>query len=494
MDLLFGRKPGPAHIPGDRILPLHFFEKSPLVQGNNVAVSLVFDDVLDPEKLRESLEGLVKREGWQRLGGRLRKNAAGKIEWHIPAEFTAERPAIAFAHVDHGMPAASHSAASKIPQPSTRPAVLGDPDNLAELAWEAGYQPGGISDYLTSDRPVLGLRVNSFTDKTIVVLQWQHVAFDALGMQYVVEGWSSMLWGKTDQIPTPCGVDTDPFDALAKGSRPITEQHILSDKRVGMSGLLQWGLGYGVDMLLRAKENRMVCIPETYWRVQFDKALEELRAEAIAKGDDVSKVFLTENDILTAWTIRCIVSSMEMNSDRTVTASIAMSLRKAFEGDLIPPSAEHPYVGNAYGWANVLVKAGDVSSKPLSWLARQVRRAINEQGTRAQHEAYHEMVRTSYSGLPVIVFGDGTMAQIVFSNWSKAGLFDLDFAPARKTPKGDVPCRPSYVQVNHGPIKPADGWFIFGKDDKGNYWSSACRVKGQWAKFQAQIDEDLKDA
>jgi hypothetical protein len=55
-------------------VPLHFFEGSPLVQGNNMAVSLVFDDVLDPEKLRLSLEGLVKREGWQRLGGRLRKN------------------------------------------------------------------------------------------------------------------------------------------------------------------------------------------------------------------------------------------------------------------------------------------------------------------------------------------------------------------------------------------------------------------------------------
>lgn len=85
MDLLFGRKPGPAHIPGDRIVPLHFFENSPLVQGNNFAVSLVFDDVLDPEKLRESFEGLVKRDGWQRLGGRLRKNVRTAASDQIPA-------------------------------------------------------------------------------------------------------------------------------------------------------------------------------------------------------------------------------------------------------------------------------------------------------------------------------------------------------------------------------------------------------------------------
>jgi hypothetical protein len=78
MDKLFGRKPAVALVPTDRVLPLHFFENSPLVQGNNMAVSLVFDDVLDPTKLREALAGLVKRDGWQRLGGRLRKNVCKK--------------------------------------------------------------------------------------------------------------------------------------------------------------------------------------------------------------------------------------------------------------------------------------------------------------------------------------------------------------------------------------------------------------------------------
>ncbi|BDD59162.1 hypothetical protein MPDQ_001954 [Monascus purpureus] len=491
--VLFGRKPAVEPVPGDRVVPLHFFENSLLVQGNNMAVSLVFDAVLDPEKLRQSLEGLVKREGWQRLGGRLERNASGQIEWHIPAEFTAERPAISFAHVDHGVPSASHPAASRIPKPTTWPAIVGDPDDLEDLAWGPSYKPGGINDYLNSDLPVLGLRVNSFTDKTIVVLQWQHVAFDAIGMQYVVEGWSAMLWGKTVEIPTPCRVDSDPFDSLARGSRPTIEEHILADRKVGLGGMLKWGLGYGVDMLLRTKENRMVCVPETYWRPQLEKAMEELRAEAVVKGEDASKVFLTENDILTAWILRCVVSQMGINPDRTVAASIAMSLRKAFEGDLIPASTKHPYVGNAFGWANVLVSAGEVTSKPLSWLARQVRRAINEQGTRAQHEAYYAMVRTSGMGLPIVIFGNGDLAQVGFSNWAKAGLFDLDFSPARKGPKGDsVQCRPSYIQENHGPVKPADGFFILGKDEKGNYWTSACKVKGQWKKFEEQLKKDFE--
>ena len=74
MAFLFGRKPVVQTFEGDKVLPLHFFENSLLVQGNNMAVSIVFEEVLCPEKLRDALEGLIKREGWQRLGGRLKKN------------------------------------------------------------------------------------------------------------------------------------------------------------------------------------------------------------------------------------------------------------------------------------------------------------------------------------------------------------------------------------------------------------------------------------
>ncbi|KAJ6124804.1 Transferase [Penicillium samsonianum] len=175
----------------------------------------------------------------------------------------------------------------------------------------------------------------------------------------------------------------------------------------------------------------------------------------------------------------------------TVECSIGKCLvRKPFEGDLLPASTDHPYVGNAFGWANVLVTAGDITSKPLSWLARQVRHAINEQGTRAQREAYYAMVRTSGTDLPIIVFGEGGMAEVGFSIWSKAGLFNSDFSPARRGPRDDsLPCRPSHVQENHGPVKPGDGFFILGKVGKGNYWTSACKWKGRWAKFEEQLKD-----
>lgn len=335
--LLWGQPAVPI-VPTDRIVPLHFFENSPLVQGNNLAAALVFDEVLDAEKLRSSLEALVKRDGWQRLGGRLRKNvnnplsppqhpqltppqSSGAIDWHLPTTFSPSRPPLTFSHVIHTQPTTSHPVARLIPFPSANglPSVVGNPDDLASLAWEEGYQPGGITDYLTTDRPVLGLRVHSFPDKTLVVLQWQHVAFDALGLGYVVENWARILHGRADEVPTPCARDGDPFEVLASGTRAAGERHVLADRQIGLWGMLKWGMGSGVDMLVREKENRMVCVPEGFWRGEMEKALGELRAEAKEKGEDVGKVFLTENDVLTAWVLRCVVVSKGMDPERTVS-------------------------------------------------------------------------------------------------------------------------------------------------------------------------------
>lgn len=71
-----GRKPAVETLPGDRVRPLHFFENNLLVQGNNMSGLAVFDEAIDPEVLREALENVVKRPGWKKLGGRLKRNVS----------------------------------------------------------------------------------------------------------------------------------------------------------------------------------------------------------------------------------------------------------------------------------------------------------------------------------------------------------------------------------------------------------------------------------
>jgi len=191
--------------------------------------------------------------------------------------------------------------------------VVGFPSALAPLVWGPRAKSRTLDDYLTSDLPVTSLRVNSFTDKTIVALEWHHTVFDAIGMQYVFEGWQSMLWGRDDEIPTPFDKDSDPFATLGQGTWSAGQKHVLADRQLRMASLLRWVLRYFVDNYARKSEIRMVCIPEASWRGWLDKALEELRAEAVAKGADPSSVFLTENDIVSAWLLKHTVEYMDPN-------------------------------------------------------------------------------------------------------------------------------------------------------------------------------------
>lgn len=64
----------PARGPTDTIIPFHFFDDTPLWRAFILYSMFVFDDVLDPQKLRYSLEALAQREDWRKLGARLRRN------------------------------------------------------------------------------------------------------------------------------------------------------------------------------------------------------------------------------------------------------------------------------------------------------------------------------------------------------------------------------------------------------------------------------------
>lgn len=71
---MFGNWGAPAKVPTDIVIPLHFFDDTPLWRAFVLYSMFVFDDVLDPEKLRSSLDTLAQRDGWRKLGARLRRN------------------------------------------------------------------------------------------------------------------------------------------------------------------------------------------------------------------------------------------------------------------------------------------------------------------------------------------------------------------------------------------------------------------------------------
>lgn len=507
MNFLFGGPRAPQPVPTDQVIPVHFFDDHPIFRRVVLYNLLAFDEVLDVDQLRTSLERLVEKPTWRKLGGRVRKDVSsclvlsdqppplppsspsrefvepntdqgrGGLAYHVPEEFTKDRPAIGFTHIRHDMAKSDHPMASSLPKASAVPAVVGDPDNFIDLARGPGCPSTG-DDYFYSDRPVLGLHVVSFNDATLVTLHWLHIACDALGFKALAESWVLMIQGRENEVLPLHGYGNDPLKEL--GRNPA-EKHLLADNRLTTAGTIQFGLRNGPDFTVRAKENRMVYIPAPFVEKLRRETLEELAASA-QPGDE--KPFVTEGDVLVAWWTRLSAVHIPADSDRTVTVQNAYSLRKVLERDMLPPHGL--YVSNCIGFINMVLPARDILKKPLSWLAGQMRAAVNEQGTREQVEAYQGMVREGMYPLPVFL-GDGTMHHVSYSNWTKANLFQLDFSAAAVAPRA-APCYPSYVQHSQLGMQFPEGFLIMGKDMDGNYWMCGYRVKGNWAKIEKELE------
>jgi len=374
------------------------------------------------------------------------------------------------------MNASEHPIASRLPKPSTRPAVVGDPDDFVKLFRREGG-PVKLDDYLNTDAPQIGLHVVSFKDKTLVCLYWPHTLMDAMGKRALIDAWTLMLQGRADEVLPAHGADVDPLAEL--GTSP-TEPHKLEAQRISMFGLAQYGLGNVLDFW-RTQENRVVSVPDS-----FVAKLREIAERDLASVSE-KPPFLSEGDILCAWWTRLAVSHLPRDSKRTVVLNNAYSLRAPLAGDLLPASAG-PYVSNAIGFVPVLMPVSEITGGTLGNVAAAIRRAIGELGTRAQVEAFAAAWRGSSGKLPAF-FGDPGMHMLTYSNWCKAKLFETDFSAAVVTPgEGSGKSgRPSYIQNNQFGLILPNGFPIIGKDLEGNYWLSGYMNKGHWAKIEEQL-------
>ena len=71
---MFRKSAAPARVLTGTVIPLHFFDDTPLWRNFILYSLFVFDDVLDPNKLRDTLEAMIQREGWRKMGARIRSN------------------------------------------------------------------------------------------------------------------------------------------------------------------------------------------------------------------------------------------------------------------------------------------------------------------------------------------------------------------------------------------------------------------------------------
>ncbi|KAK6063699.1 lysR family regulatory protein [Seiridium cupressi] len=497
---MFGSRAQPPKVPSDTIIPLYFFDNTPLWRAFILCSTLVFDDVLDPQKLRVSLESLIQRDGWRKLSARLRRNVCcvallqsknhidhnqekGELEYHIPAQFTRERPALSYRHVIHDIMTEQHPIVSRLPRPSSRPAVVADSDDFkAFFRREDGLDK--LDDYLYSDVPQLGLNVISFKDKTMVCLDWPHIVMDAMGQRALLDAWSLMLQGRVDEVARPFGGINDDPDPLEKLGAGPTEPYKLANIQLSMFGLAKYAIRNLISFC-RAQENRIVCVPAAFLARLHETTLVELAA-----SNNGIKPFLTEGDVLAAWWTRMATSHLKTGPQRSVLISNVYSLRKQLAVDLLPQG--RPYVSNAVSFINVHSSLHEVSEQPLGHLALSIRQAIEQLGSRSQIEAYAALWRQSWGRMPPL-FGDAGMHMITISNWAQARLFDTNFSasivPGSGQALGDSKTRgkPSYIQNDQPGMTLPNGFPIIGKDNLGNYWLSGYLPKEIWASVKETL-------
>ncbi|KAH0435756.1 hypothetical protein CcaCcLH18_04710 [Colletotrichum camelliae] len=484
----------PGWVPSDDVIPLHHFDDNPILRKIVVNFMLKFDDVLDPERLREALERVVTREdGWRKLTARLRLNEHGKLEYHVPKQCSAARPALVFSYVNYDMPTTEHPIAIHFPKSTTSPSVVADPNELHPLTRPTDG-PKELADYLYTDLPQLGLHVVSFHDATLVSLTWPHTLIDGSGQKEIFQAWSLALQGRDDEIRPLGGVENDP---LGKFGLQPQEVYKHADRLVTGRSLLTMGLRVAWDSLWRGEEARVICMPVSYVKALQDTAIRDLKASGIP-NDKKHGFFVSEGDVLCAWLARLALGNQPGKKSVSIMNAIDIRSILGGPGDLLP--ADRAYVSNAVLALYALLSRDEVLSQSLGHLAAAIRESVTKLGTREQAEAYAGMARQSQidTGYPP-VFGDAWTQGLVFSNWTKINYFEPDFSAAivgaakegRTGAKSSG--KPTYIQMSgfYKGMPLRNTFSIMGKDADGTYWLNAVFPKGVWSRITANGEGTL---
>ncbi|CAG7558284.1 unnamed protein product [Fusarium equiseti] len=457
--------------PTDTILPVYYFDDTPLLRNYVQCSTLRFNDVLDAEILRVSLARVIALPGWRKLGGRVRMNDKGKLEIHVPQAFSSERPAIGFHHDAFDIGIDEHPHASKLPKPTPeQPSIQDQHTEFTTLGASPGT-PRCLDDYLKSDHPQLTLHVASFTDATLVSICWPHIAVDGISLGHIGHAWSLSLAGRISDIPPMLSAGDDPM--ATAGCDPLfTPSHPLEEQQITGWAMYLFAFYYIFDLVWwRSIESKAIFLPGVYAK--------QLRRHAL--GSLGEELFVSESDAIVTWLAIAVSSALfPKGSNRPLTIGNAYDLRGRAPS-LFPNQGA--YIQNAVFPCWATIPAATIHNRDKSTMgtiAFAVRGSIQEQTTEASIHAQARLTRDALelSGVPPL-FGDANQFTIHFAS-VRADLAEaLDFGPAiirRGSQDENIwassPGHPVYYHIKC--ISPnnmlARNYSLISRTSNGDYW------------------------
>ncbi|KAM0321654.1 hypothetical protein ACHAQA_010010 [Verticillium albo-atrum] len=450
----------------------------------NLTWLMRFEDVLDVDMLRDALARLLERDGWRKVGGRLRINSKGKLELHVPEKFTAERPAFRFSHQTFDVSLREHPVAAQLPKPSDRPFLQALSKEL--MMFEAPKNPILTpEDLCYLEEPQLSLLITSFTDETLVTLSWPHTMTSAMGRKALMQSWALMLAGREDEIPPLDGAEEDVMSTVGDIQVTDSEPFVLETSKQRLQGLsmARFGLNMLWDIFRRPYlEGRLIFLPASFVSHLHQQAVQDLKSAYVG----TEPPFVSVGDIFCAWIYHMVSQTYGFCP---VSILNAVDVQSRLPGVFNPNSV---YMQNTVSAAYTLYTGEEMKSLALGPRALKVREALLAQTTPAQCDALFRLGRKH--GTPL--FGEGNTCLGVTTNWTKARFFDIiDFSPAVRragVPEDKRHAESGKIAYHHPNIlkqslMTRNVLNVLGKDREGNYWA----VGNFHTEFWTLLEQDL---
>ncbi|KAF2827612.1 hypothetical protein CC86DRAFT_455222 [Ophiobolus disseminans] len=510
---LFGKPPvAPERIPTDIVIPV--FEQDAQFQFHSISLEITmrFDSVLDADKLHAALWKLLERPGWRKLGARLRKNTLGRLEYHIPARYTKDRPPVNFSYTTEALKISEHPVGARLPRPTGKLEVFGEAGNFRILTPEQSNTTL-LEHWTLSDRPALGLHISTFEDATLVTIVWLHTVMDALALRELLRAWQAVLDGREEHVPDYIGYDSNPLAELVephdtkitkqieqernkKSELQQSEEYIVAPKLLSHISFARFIFRYIWELIwYPAEEGRMLFIPSSYFSRIKSSAFADLASlpkEEITYNNSTSKPtpFLSDGDILTAWTMRLLASTNPQIANSHPSRTIALmnvfgmrDLLRSTAPQLLPQRGAYVHNCVTTIWSHFSVQG--FLEMPLGHVAARIRADLVVQSTRAQVEAGQRIL---YANKGSALYGKGDMALTTMTNWDKAKLYETDFSAAIVRGKSG---KPDYLHVyatSARGVAVRGSANIVGKDGAGNWWVSSVFRTGSISAFVRAVE------
>ncbi|KAL3483009.1 hypothetical protein BJX62DRAFT_245320 [Aspergillus germanicus] len=492
----FTRKPS-FDEEGDDCYPIQFIDQAGIIKDSIITYTFRYNSVLDPEKLHGALVRLLGEGDWRKLGGRLRRNKSGQLVIHVPRQ---PHRKVRFSHVAYQPPISAHHLGSLLPkQTGVLPSIQKGCHTFRAFSVPPDL-PNDIQHYLTSDEPLLSLRIVSFEDATLVSVTFPHAVADAMGTASLLRAWSCMLAEAPDnQIPPPLAAREDIMASVGTpDDRDAQPQYTLEHRRLRGLPLLRLILRITWDHLTRRNIHaRTIYLPARFvaeLRRQSQSQCQSL--DSYEDGKLGHSDFISNGDLITAWGARMVILSRAPHKPAVIFN--VFDLRSRLPGLLDPAGV---YLQNLILPSTVplpeAVGAGqDQLTRSVGWIARRIRHAIVEQTTEPQIRRLMRVTRASvaHTGMMPLFSGpDATF--IACTNWSRARFREAaNFSPAvLSSPGPDAShggaCVAFWGTTMGTSDAPRDTFVVYGKDEEGNYWLHGYLRQETWDYIQREFEE-----